>query len=232
MKKRDFTLIELLVVIAIIAILAGMLLPSLGTAKQRAQGTQCASQCKQIGLSMAMYENDNQDYIPGQQREDTGFDHLLKNYIKVPSDVYVCPATTPAELEKIHKIGTRFKDGKYYGITLQMEMRFGSITLGSSNYPLRKTSQVRQPSKAGVVGDVYNVKNNPLFTGTKWDQSYAWGFAPLIPNALIGNYSYLAPRHARQCNVLMQDKHLELVKGGDDHKARHPLQGASSSFIN
>ena len=233
MKERDFTLIELLVVIAIISILAGMLLPSLGTAKQRAQGTQCASQCKQIGLCMTMYENDNQDYIPGQQREGTGFDHLLKNYIKVPSDVYVCPSTTATELENIHKIGTRqSSDGKYYGITLQMEMRFGSITLGSSNYPLRKTKQVRQPSKAGVVGDVYNVKNNPLFTGTKWDQSYAWGFAPLIPNALISGYSYLAPRHARQCNVLMQDKHLEQVKDGDDLKARFPLQGASSSFIN
>lgn len=229
---KQFTLIELLVVIAIIAILSGMLLPSLGTAKQRAKGAQCASQCKQIGISMAMYENDNQDYIPGQQRLNTGFDHLLKNYIRVPSEVYICPSTTATELENIALIGTRFKDNKYYGITLQMEMRFGSISLGTSNYPLRKTSQVRQPSKAGVVGDVYNVKNNPLFTGTKWDQSYAWGFAPLIPNALISGYSYLAPRHSRQCNVLMQDKHLEQVKDGDELKARFPLQGASSSFIN
>ena len=91
--------------------------------------------------------------------------------------------------------------------------------------------QVRQPSKAGVVGDVYNVKNNPLFT-SKWDQSYSWGFAPLIPNALLSNYSYLAPRHSRLCNVLMQDKHVEHVKDGEQHKNLYPLQGAGSPYIN
>ena len=230
-QRRRFTLIELLVVIAIIAILAGMLLPALNSAKKRAQATQCASQCKQIGTAMSIYENDYYEYIPGQYRINTGFDHLLGSYIKVPSNIYICPGTSQAELDNIALIGSRYKDNKYYGITLQMEMRFGSITLGTSNYPLRKIMQVRQPSKAGVAGDVYNVKNNPLFT-SKWDQSYAWGFAPLIPNALLSNYSYLAPRHSLRCNVLMQDKHVEQVKDGEQHKNLHPLQGAGSPYIN
>lgn len=56
-----FTLVELLVVIAVIALLAALLLPSLGRGKAKAYRVQCASNARQLGLAARMYWDDNND---------------------------------------------------------------------------------------------------------------------------------------------------------------------------
>ena len=90
MKKAGFTLIELLWTIAAIAILAGLLLPALFRAKERAYSTSCLGQLRQIGIAGWAYSTDNSDALPRSSREQESWLESLQEYAG-GTNLWRCP---------------------------------------------------------------------------------------------------------------------------------------------
>jgi prepilin-type N-terminal cleavage/methylation domain-containing protein/prepilin-type processing-associated H-X9-DG protein len=89
MRTRGFTLIELLVVIAIIAILAAILFPVFARAREKARQSSCASNMRQLGLSMVMYTQDYDERFTGRVMWNQKVQPYAKN-----EQIFLCPNYT------------------------------------------------------------------------------------------------------------------------------------------
>jgi prepilin-type N-terminal cleavage/methylation domain-containing protein/prepilin-type processing-associated H-X9-DG protein len=209
---RAFTLIELLVVIAIIAILAAMLLPALGSAKQRAWTTSCTSNLHQIGLGLRMFADDNSELYP-----ESGDD--------IPWGAIDAVTQKPSWMEQVFSyMGNTNTYNCPGNVQLPLNMRgpFNYFNGARAAYVVTghdasvKSSAILFPAAFVLSGDTCGIPNNPAdgvdhsfdpFDADKDDYTQN-----CVGGPTNGTPYELWQVHSRGQNILFADGHVKWYK--------------------